>query len=427
MRDENREARNHRAAALRGVGAGPEAAVMKILLVNKAYTPHLGGAETVVRQIAVGMSRRGHHVKALCFGGEDAAEKVDGVEVRRIRPVGHVGSAPVGLRFVEEFFELSKWADVLNLHSPNPMGEMALLLSRSLRGKKIVCTYHGDPQRPKFLLPAYDVMLRRFFRRCDAIAVSSPPLSENSRVLRALSSKGKTRVIPLGVRTKDYENPLGNDMEDARRLLAPLPEGSFKVMYAGRMVYYKGLEVLLSAMAKIKSLGWSLAKDRPVCAFLVGSGPAELGVKAFIAENRLGGVLVTAHQPDKVYRALFKLADCFVLPSTHPTEAYGIVLAEAMASGLPVISTELGTGTSWVNLDGETGIVVPPGDAGALAEAIVYLARHEEARKAFAAGSLARAHGFLREDAMLNAYEGLFLSKIPAGEAVVGEAHTPHA
>jgi rhamnosyl/mannosyltransferase len=138
-------------------------------------------------------------------------------------------------------------------------------------------------------------------------------------------------------------------------------------------------------------------------------------------------VLVVAPQPENVYRALFKLADCFVLPSTHPTEAYGIVLAEAMASSLPIISTDLGTGTSWVNLDGETGMVVPPGDASVLSRAILFLADHEEERKALADASLVRACRFLREDTMLDAYERLFQKNTSGDETVVGEVHASRA
>ena len=371
---------------------------MKILLVNKAYYPHLGGVETVVRQIAEGMRGRGHEVIVLCFGYRDAIETIGGVEVRRVRPFGHIGSAPVGYRFLIEFFRLSKWADVINFHSPNPMGEIALSLSPSL---KAVCTYHGDAQKPSFLLPAYDALLRRFFHRCDAVVVSNPPLSENSRVLNSV--KGKTRVIPLGVRTDNYEKHLAPDIEEAKNLLAPLPSSSFKVMYAGRMVYYKGIEVLLEALKKLRVRG------NPVSAFLVGSGPEEGGIKTFVAKNALDGdVLILPHQPEGVYRALFSLAGCFVLPSTHKTEAYGIVLAEAMASGLPLVSTELGTGTSWINRDGETGIVVPPGDPAALALAVERLAGSEEERTRMAEASRVRARRFFEEETMLEAYDEVF-------------------
>ncbi|MDR1731742.1 MAG: glycosyltransferase [Synergistaceae bacterium] len=386
---------------------------MKILLVNKAYYPHSGGVETVVRQIAEGMRQRGNEATVLCFGNRDSREEIGGVKICRVRPLGHIGSAPAGLRFIREFFRLSKEADVINLHSPNPMGEAALLLVSCLRpsflrGKKIICTYHGDAQRPKVLLPFYDALLRRFLGRCDGVVVSSPPLSGSSRVLKAVAEK--ISVVPIGVRTRDYAGYDETALARARWLLRDLPLPSFRVMFAGRMVYYKGLEVLMEAMRKVKLREVRFGKNTlPICAFLVGSGPEERDIKRLAVEYALGDhVLVLPHQPEKVYRALFGLADCFVLPSTHKTEAYGIVLAEAMASGLPVVSTELGTGTSWVNLDGETGIVVPPGDSDALAEAMIYLADHQKERKEMAAESLARSRRFFEESAMLDTCETLF-------------------
>ena len=406
---------------------------MKVLLVNKAYFPHLGGVETVVRQVAEGMHGRGHEVIVLCFGDRSVTERIDGVEVRRVRPLGHIGSAPVGFRFVAEFFKLSKWADVINFHSPNPMGEIALLFCPSLCGKKIICTYHGDAQKPKSLLPVYDAMLRRFFRRCGAVAVSSPPLAENSRVLKDGSVKEKIRIIPLGVRTENYENHQPSDLEKAKCLLASLPPSSFKVMYAGRMVYYKGIGVLLDALRTLLEPSARIRADcpplqdgtsgRPISAFLVGSGPEEDEVKTFIAKNSLGGdVLVVSPQPEAVYRALLSLADCFVLPSTHKTEAYGIVLVEAMASGLPVVSTELGTGTSWVNLDGETGVVVPPGDPDALARAIAGLADNGGERLSvttarMAAAARVRVKNFFEEETMLEAYDEAFRAALSRADA----------
>ena len=68
--------------------------------------------------------------------------------------------------------------------------------------------------------------------------------------------------------------------------------------------------------------------------------------------------------------ALYHAADLFVLPASHPSEAFGLVQVEAMAAGLPVVCTELGTGTTYVNLDGVTGLVVPPRNPDALAGAI---------------------------------------------------------
>lgn len=363
---------------------------MKILLVNKAYHPHIGGVETVVRQLAVHMARSGHEVCVLCFGERDETGESEGVRILRAAPLARVGSAPVGLDFVRKFRRLSMRADVINLHSPNPMGELAALMCGT--NKKIISTYHGDAQRPEFLLPGYDLLMRRFFRVCAAVAVSSPKLAASSRVLSAAAPK--TTVIPLGIPIEKFAE--GRGAERGAR-------NAFTVMFAGRLVYYKGIPVLLDALSRLKKDGSDIS------ALIMGSGPLEKEIKNIIAGEQLENrVTVLPHQPDDLYRAAFKGADCFVLPSTHRTEAYGIVLIEAMASGLPVISTELGTGTSWINENGRTGLVIPPGNGRALADAIKYLAEHDEERKKMAAAALARANALFDEKKMFGAYEKLF-------------------
>jgi rhamnosyl/mannosyltransferase len=174
-------------------------------------------------------------------------------------------------------------------------------------------------------------------------------------------------------------------------------------MFAGRLVYYKGVQSLLEALRILKKRG-ILAS-----AFIVGSGPLEGETRAFIDKSGLAGdVMMIPPQPEGVYRALFHQADCFVLPSTHRTEAYGIALLEAMASGLPVISTELGTGTSWINADGETGFVVAPGDSEALAGAMEALALNESGREKLGHSALDRARKMFDEEKMLDEYERLF-------------------
>ncbi|GHV44077.1 glycosyltransferase WbpZ [Synergistales bacterium] len=341
----------------------------------------------MVRQIAAHMAGLGHKPCVLCFGSRDVSEELEGVLVHRVAPIARVGSAPVGLSFIREFRRLAAWADVINIHSPNPMGELSALLFG--KNKKIVCTYQGDAQRPGFLLPGYDLLMRRFFRICSTVAVSSPKLAASSRVLPSAASK--ITVVPLGIPIEKYDR------------LPPRRGNPFTVMFAGRLVYYKGVFVLIEALNLLKKA------DLDVRALIVGSGPLEKEIKNVIISNQLEDrVTVLPHQPDDIYRAIFKRADCFVLPSTHKTEAYGIVLAEAMASGLPVISTELGTGTSWINENGLTGLVVPPNDAPALSGAIEFLATHSDERKKMGAGALTRARETLDEKTMLKAYEELF-------------------
>ncbi|GHS88063.1 glycosyltransferase WbpZ [Synergistales bacterium] len=379
----------------------------------------------MVRQIATHMARLGHEPCVLCFGSRNVSEELEGVQVRRVAPFARVGSAPVGLSFIREFRRLAARADVINIHSPNPMGEVSALLFG--KNKKIVCTYHGDAQRPGFLLPGYDLLMRRFFSVCAAVTASSPKLAVHSRVLPSAASK--ITIVPLGIPIEKYDRlppdrfavfppPRGGrEVYITHGLSSPSSEGDvayrrqgesfcsdpFTVMFAGRLVYYKGVFVLIEALSRLKKAG------EDVSALIVGSGPLEKEIKdAIISEQLENCVTVLPHQPDDIYRAMFARADCFALPSTHKTEAYGIAILEAMASGLPVISTELGTGTSWVNENGRTGLVVPPGDPCALSEAIKYLAKHTEERKKMGASALVRAREAFDEKTMLKAYEELF-------------------
>jgi rhamnosyl/mannosyltransferase len=120
------------------------------------------------------------------------------------------------------------------------------------------------------------------------------------------------------------------------------------------------LDTLIAALPRIQA--------RLVVA---GSGPMQGAWQELAAQLRVSDrVAWLGDVPDADLAALYHLADLFVLPASHPSEAFGLVQVEAMAAGLPVICTELGTGTTYVNRDGETGLVVPPREPSALADAV---------------------------------------------------------
>jgi len=120
--------------------------------------------------------------------------------------------------------------------------------------------------------------------------------------------------------------------------------------------------------------------------------------------------------PDEL-AALYRACDLFVLPSVTRQEAFGVVLIEAMACGKPVISTDLGTGSGWVNQDGETGLVVPPRDAPALHNAIVRLLGDAELRQAMGAAARHRARTVFGADRMVASVLGLFREVVGTGRA----------
>jgi rhamnosyl/mannosyltransferase len=112
--------------------------------------------------------------------------------------------------------------------------------------------------------------------------------------------------------------------------------------------------------------------------------------------------------------AYYHAADVFVLPSTEITEAFGVVQVEAMAAGVPVVSTNLPTGVPWVNQDGLTGLVTPPGEAGALAEAIRRLLADPALRRRMGEAGRARAWEQFSRNRMVRQFKALI-------EEVVGK------
>ncbi|HSQ75442.1 MAG TPA: glycosyltransferase, partial [Bacteroidota bacterium] len=147
--------------------------------------------------------------------------------------------------------------------------------------------------------------------------------------------------------------------------------GTPLVLFVGRLVYYKGLEYLVDAMARIP-------EGKLV---IVGSGPLQDELERQIRSLRCADrITILPHLDSEELYSYYEACDVFVLPSTEKTEAYGLVLVEAMASGKPVVSTEIGTGTTFVNQNGVTGLTVPPRDAAALATAIGTLLHNADLR-----------------------------------------------
>jgi rhamnosyl/mannosyltransferase len=375
----------------------------RILALAKAYYPHLGGVETIVRSVAEGVIRHGYKTTVLCFGNGPQEEVIEGVEVRRVRPSLSLGSGSLSPDYFRMFKRLAADADLVHIHSPNPAGETAWLFAPKeiRRALPSLCTYQGDPVRPRLLVPAYLALLRAFIVRCSRVAVSSPRLLASSRALG--KERERCTVIPLGIKTARFvrasrsPEEIPNATERSKEPISGLkrPRG----LFVGRMVYYKGVDVLLRAAALLPRLSL----------LLVGDGPLRPGLELLARDLGISGrVRFVSPVDDESYPSLFRLADFFVLPSVSPSEAFGLSLAEAMASGLPAVSTELGTGTSYVNLDGETGLVVAPGDPSALAGAMKQLCDDPE-RAALMGGKAAlRTVTMFDEDVMVRAYCDLY-------------------
>jgi len=253
-------------------------------------------------------------------------------------------------------------ADIIHLHFPYPLGELSYLLRGG--GRKAVVTYHSDIVRQRVLLKLYRPLLWRFLEKARCIIASSPPYIQSSPYLKSLAHK--CTVIPYGIDLTLFRS-LDDEGTEAikRRYGGPL------ILFVGKLRYYKGLSYLIQAMQGVEAT-----------LLVIGQGPMER--EWHTLAGRLGvthKVLFLGQVNDEELVRYYNASEFLVLPSCQRSEAFGIVLLEAMACGKPAISTELGTGTSYANLDGQTGLVVPPGEPVALREAINKLLWDEALRR----------------------------------------------
>ncbi|MEN6421858.1 MAG: glycosyltransferase, partial [Smithella sp.] len=269
-------------------------------------------------------------------------------------------STPLAPSFINKLAAVE--SDLLHFHFPYPFGETAWLFA----GCKLpyVVTYHSDIVRQKVLLRFYRPFMNKFFQGAKRILATSGPLVEFSPVLSNYADKVK--IVPLGIDSERFVLTPGISAAKAKiRGSRPM------ILFVGRLVYYKGVDVLIRAM-----------KDIDAQLIIIGQGPLESDLRRLTAELQLGErVSFLTDVSDELLPGYFHACDFLVLPSVASSEAFGIVQLEAFACGKPVISTSLPTGVPYVNRHGVTGLVAPPGDVKALSAAIKHLLNNGEERE----------------------------------------------
>ncbi len=340
---------------------------LKVLEVNKAYFPHVGGIETLVKQYSEELGQFNVQVRTLvcCENqGGTIRERVNGIPVIRAASLGTYFSCPLSVQFIKQFRRMSRKADVIHIHMPFPLADFAMLLS-GYKGK-VALSWHSDIVKQKKLLTLYKPLLKYLLNRADVIFTATAGHIDGSDFL--YEYREKCRILPYGITVEDYLNI------DRKPILTEklTDKDSVKVFFTGRLVYYKGVDILLKAFSKVNNCEL----------FIAGTGELENSLKAYAEKHNLADkVHFLGFLPDDELKQAYADCDIFVLPSVVKSEAFGIVQLEAMVYGKPVINTALPSGVPHVSLDGETGLTVPPSNANALAKAINRLAENKELRE----------------------------------------------
>ena len=332
--------------------------MLSIVHVYKDYWPVVGGIENHIKDLAEAEAARGHDATVLVTnpGGRPSRETINGVQVIRAARLATVASTPLSLTLP---FLLSKLRpDITHIHFPYPVGELSQWFLR--RKRPYIVAYHSDVVKQQQILRFYNPLLRRMLDGAAGILVGSDNYVQSSEYLRPLAAKCTT--VPYAV--------------DVQRFAGAEPlferDGRFTLLFMGRHRYYKGGDDLIRALAQLPA-------ELPVRLLFGGDGPLRSEWEQLSQNLGLQDkIQFVGHVSNDDLPKFYASGDLFVLPANSRAEAFGKVLQEAMAAGLPCLTTELGTGTSFVVQYGITGWVVPPQQPEALAMAIQQLATEPE-------------------------------------------------
>lgn len=361
---------------------------MKILELGKFYPPYRGGMETLLRVWSEGFAQRGAEVTCVVANDQPRTvrESLNGVQVHRLASYGTAMSTSICPGYLGATRRHS--ADLWHMHAPNPLADLACLRGDSRT--PLIVSYHSDVIRQARLMRLYSPLLRRLLERADVIVVGTPLHIEHSPWLPQF--RDKCEVIPFGLDLARFKSTPALDEEVSKFRAASNDKPV--IFTVGRLVGYKGIRHLIEATAKLDAVLW-----------IGGTGPLEGELRQQAQELGVAGrVEFLGAIPEAQLPARMRACDVFVLPSITPNEAFGLVQVEAMACGRPVVSCDLPSGVPWVNLDGVTGLIVPPADASALAIALQRLFKDARLREQMGEAGRLRAEREFDQSIMLDRY-----------------------
>lgn len=280
----------------------------------------------------------------------------------------------------------------MHLHYPWPFADLLLLASRSDR--PTVMTYHSDIVRQRFLGRLYAPLMWRTLGAMDAIVATSPAYAETSPVLSDPAVSHKVRTIPIGLQPDVVATA---DHSILTRL--DISPGTPFILFLGALRHYKGLDTLVRAAGNVAGQ-----------IVIAGDGGERNEVKKQKLAYGLKNVLLTGAVTEEEKIALLQTCRALVLPSNVRAEAFGVVLLEASRAGKPMVTCEIGTGTTFVNQHNKTGLVVPPSDPMALASALNTLLYDASLADELGRNARQRFEGSFTSDRVGTAYSELYRS-----------------
>jgi len=368
-------------------------------MVTSCFPPSSGGIERCTYELSRRLSEFGHHVtvvtssrglpRRIYHQSTNIGDVIRYPEYPSIIEIPFVPQIPLRLLLDRDY-------DVIHVHGMTPtQTDLALFLSRFSRAKKIY-THHYDPEtRGGRLTNVYSYIGRENLRNADEIVASTLSYAQTSRFLSPFIHR--TKIIPMGVDVNRFGGTQTGP--EIAQILTPF---QFKktVLYVGKLIYYKGIEYLLWAFSKLATDDAGL--------IVVGRGHEEAALRQLA--DKLGvskRVAFLGTVPEPILPSIYSSADVVVLPSISRREAFGIVLLEAMASGKPVIASDI-PGVRDVVDDGRTGYLVPPRDPASIARALTHILSEPKIARRLGAEARAKATRYYDWNTISITYEKIY-------------------
>lgn len=365
--------------------------MIKVLHFYKTYYPDsFGGIEQVIFQLCEGGASKGIDSTVLSLSKRSGIiNKKIGTHTVYCSPVNfEAASTPFSFQAIKDFKKLAQQSDIIHYHFPFPFMDMVHFISGI--NKPTVVSYHSDIVKQKNILKIYTPLMNLFLGSVSRIVAASPNYVATSATLKKFSRK--VSVIPYGLDEDSYPTPLPERIDFWKSKF-----GTRFFLFIGAFRYYKGLHILIEA-----------AKNSSYPIVIVGAGPIESELKKQAEKLDIQNIYFLGAVSDEDKASLLSLCYAVVFPSHLRSEAFGITLLEGAMYGKPLISSEIGTGTTFINIDQQTGLVVPPSDPVALRTAMDQLWDDIELSERFGRNARNRYLENFTSEKMVSSYIDLY-------------------
>ncbi len=355
----------------------------RILHVYKSsHIETKGGAEKVIETI---LNNSKHHNDALFCSSVNSIHKLKKSKIIGFKNTFTISSSPFSIKLLIHYSKLIKNYDIIHYHFPWPFMDLLDLLFN--KSKPTVVTYHSDIVKQILLKVVYYPLMLLFLKKTKKIICTSSKYLNSSLVLKKFNNKCVS--VPIGI-----EEPKVNYKKNYKKNI--FSKNNYFI-FVGVLRYYKGIEILLNAV-----------KINKINLLILGYGPLSKKIKEIIKLNNLNNVKVLSGVSDNLKYYYIKQSIGLILPSIFRSEAFGISLLEGAALKKPLISTEINTGTTFINKNKITGLVVPPNNEIELSNAMIKIKNSYNLQKIYGQNSYHRFKSIFNSNKMIKKYDEIY-------------------